>query len=161
MPDKNELGARGETILSVRITQGLIFRPCFLDAKWPAGDFYLEIVDETNPYPFLIQAKTTTQGYLANGNLKAGVPIAKLRSLMNRPLPTYVAGIDENTETVFIRPAFNPNVSYPSIPTSFFILDPTNMPLSLINLQRLRDEIIDFWNNSNVIQYKLQYNSQI
>ena len=80
---------------------------------------------------------------------------------MNRPLPTYIAGIDESLEKVFIRPAFDPNVSYPSIPTSTFVLDPANMPLSLTNLQRLRNEIIDFWNHSNVIRYKSLYNSQI
>lgn len=161
MPDTNEIGARGEFLFSSRITQGFIFRPCFLDAKWPIGDFYLEIVDEANPYPFLIQVKTTTQGYHANGKLKASVPIAKLKSLINRPLPTYIAGIDEIDEKVFICPAFDPNVGYSSIPTSSFVLDPGNKALSLTNLLRLRDEVIDFWNNSDVTQYKSQYNSQI
>lgn len=158
----NDIGERGENLFAVRITQDFIFIPCFLGAKWPAGDFYLEINDEQNPYPFLVQTKTTTQGYnKGDGNLKAPVPTQKLGNLINRPLPTYIAGVDEIDEKVYICPAFDPTITYPSIPTSSFVLDINNKTLSRTNLQRLRDEIIDFWNNSNMINYKKQYNSNM
>lgn len=158
----NDIGERGENIFAVRITQDFIFIPCFMGAKWPAGDFYLEINDEANPYPFIVQTKSTIQGYnKGNGNLKVSVALDKLNNLRNRPLPTYIAGVDENSEKVFIRPAFDPNINYSSIPTSFFVLDPTNKVLSLSNLKKLKDEIIDFWNNSGMVNYKSNYNSQI
>lgn len=160
MPSTNDIGNRGENIFNVRITQDFLFRPSFLGEKWPAGDHYIEINDDLKPYPFIVQTKTTTTGYLQNGNLKAKVPNNKLTKLMNIPIPTFVAGVDEDKEMVFLCPSYH-NVTFPSIPTNKIILDVSNKPQSLVNLQKLKDDIINYWENSGIINYKQNYISTI
>jgi len=58
-------GFRGEKILELCLTDykefaGPLFRPGFLDDKWPSIDFYVELqaVTKRKPY-FFAQAKTT------------------------------------------------------------------------------------------------------
>ncbi len=160
MPSTNDIGNRGESIFNVRITQNFLFRPCYLGEKWPAGDHYIEINDEAKPYPFIVQTKTTTAGYHRNGNLKAPVPIGKLSKLMIIPVPTFAAGVDEDKEIVYLCPAYH-TVSFPSIPTNRIILDVSNKPQSLVNLLKLKDDIINYWENSGIISYKRLYTSTI
>jgi len=155
--DKNAIGDRGESIFTSRITEGFLFRVYFLGEKAPIGDFILEINDESTPYECMIQVKSTRTGYNASGNLKAKVSKGKLTKLTNRPLPTYVAGVDEIDEKVYICPAFNANSAISSIPTNH-ILEKGN-PVSLITLRVLKEDIVNYWQSINIQNHKTNYNS--
>lgn len=155
--DKNAIGDRGESIFTSRITEGFLFRVYFLGEKAPIGDFILEINDESTPYECMIQVKSTRTGYNASGNLKAKVSKGKLTKLINRPLPTYVAGVDEIDEKVYICPAYNANSVISSIPTNH-ILEKGN-PVSLITLRVLKEDIVNYWQSINIQNHKTNYNS--
>lgn len=62
-----------------------------------------------------MQVKSTldTNPYVKkNGNIRTPVPDKKLKNLIGRPLPTYAAGVDLNTNDVYLVPAFDRNKSY-------------------------------------------------
>ena len=155
--DKNAIGDRGESIFTSRITEDFLFRVYFLGEKAPIGDFILEINDESTPYECMIQVKSTRAGYNALGNLRAKVSKEKLTKLVNRPLPTYVAGVDEVNEKVYICPAFDANSTISSIPANH-ILEKGN-PVSLTTLRTLKEDIINYWQSINIHNHKTNYNS--
>ena len=73
--------------------------------------------------------------------------------MVHRPLPTYVVGADVEDEVVFIAPATNENKEYPSIPTGFR-LDNKDKAIRIANLEKLRDDIIRYWEESDIFDYK-------
>lgn len=158
----NLIGDRGESIFNTRITEHEMFNVYFLSAKAPIVDFLIEIADEATPFQCLVQVKSTSQGYLKrNGKLRAKVPVDKMQKLINRPLPTYVAGVDLKNERVYICPAFNDaNVYTSSIPITH-ILDKQNAVATQQTLNMLKQDIIEYWNNANVNLYKTSFRSRL
>jgi len=143
---RNALGQRGETIFFNLISkfhsnQGPIFRPQFLDAKWPTVDFIVELLGAgvTTPY-FFVQVKATREGYTRRANrLKVKVSEKKVRELASYPAPTYIVGIDEIKERGYIASANGENLaSLSSLSTSF--------PINKTNRKALWREVNDFWN---------------
>ena len=99
--------------------------------------------------------------YLKNGNIITPVPEDKLKRLLHRPLPTYVVGADVTDEVVFIAPAYKEGVEYPSIPTTIR-LDNNDKALRIANLEKLRDDIIRYWEESNIFDFKYnKFNSAL
>lgn len=158
MANQNAIGDRGESIFMTRITQWNYFKVYFLGEKAPIVDFLLEILDIATPYYFLVQVKGTTLGYQQGGNLKANVDNDKMIKLLNRTLPTYVAGVDVNDEKVYLCPAFEPALRYPSIPTRHK-LEFADSNASRATLNLIKEDVINFWQHSNMGQYKSQYHS--
>lgn len=158
MAAQNAIGDQGESIFSTRISQDNIFKVYFLGEKAPIVDFLVEIIDEQNPYQCFIQVKSTTLGYNKKGNLKVSISQPKLKALINRPLPTYIAGVDIQNEYVYIHPAFNHNMKITSIPINnkLFV---ANKVASVSVLQRLKQDIINYWTTINIDNHKTQYNS--
>lgn len=155
--DTNAIGDRGESIFSMRVTEYFLFRAYFLGEKAPVGDFILEINDEKTPYECMVQVKSTSKGYTKSGNLNASVPNDKLIKLVNRPLPTYVAGVDEENEIVYICSAFDPKVPFSTIPKKN-ILEKGN-PASQITLETLKEDIIKYWQHINIVNNKSTFSS--
>lgn len=153
--DNNAIGDRGESIFTSRITENFLFRVYFLGEKAPVGDFILEINDETTPYECMIQVKSTRKGYDKSGNLKATVPKDKLVKLVQRPLPTYVAGVDEQNEKVYICSAFDLNGSFSTIPTNN-VLEKGNSA-SQQTLDTLKQDIINYWKAIGIHKLKSTY----
>ena len=150
----NVVGGAGENLTALRLEKDGFFKVYFLGEKAPIEDFLVEILDEEHPYHCLLQVKSTgMQDRYNNGNIITPVPKEKLLKLIHRPLPTYVVGADIEDEVVFIASANNPNQEYPSIPTSFR-LDNNDKALRIANLEKLRDEIIRYWEESNIFDYK-------
>lgn len=151
----NIIGGAGENLTALRLEKDGYFKVYFLGEKAPIEDFLLEILDETHPYHCLLQVKTTSikDCYLQNGNIMTPIPEEKLKKLVSRPLPTYVVGVDLEEEIVYMASAFDYNKKYPSIPT-YFKLDNHNKDLRIDNLKKLRDDIIRYWEESSVNDFK-------
>ena len=84
----------------------------------------------------------------------------KLKKLIERPLPTYVAGADIEDEVIFIAPAFDVNIIYNTIPPILKI-DNVDKVRSKSDLEKLRDDIINYWNQANLPNFKKRYISTL
>ena len=151
----NIIGSAGENLTALRLEKDGYFKVYFLGDKAPIEDFLVEILDEKHPYHYLLQVKSTDKKecYLKNGNISTSVPANKLKKLTLRPLPTYVVGVDMENECIYIAPAFNDNQKYSSIPTNF-MLDNENERLRIENLKKFRDDIIRYWEESDICNFK-------
>lgn len=159
----NVVGGAGENLTALRLEKDGYFNVYFLGEKAPIEDFLLEIRDEEHPYHCLLQVKSTEmkERYHKNGNIITPVPEDKLKKLLHRPLPTYVVGADVEDEVVFIAPAYKNDVEYPSIPTKIR-LDNNDKALRIANLEKLRDDIIRYWEESSIFDFKYnKFNSAL
>lgn len=158
----NLIGDRGESIFNTHITEHEMFNVYFLSAKAPIVDFLIEIADEATPFQCLVQVKSTSQGYLKrNGKLRAKVPVEKMQKLINRPLPTYVAGVELKNEKVYICPAFNDANAYTSSMPITHILDKQNTVATQQTLDMLKQDIIEYWNKAKANLYKSSFKSRL
>ena len=158
MSTQNAIGDRGESIFTTRITQYNLFKVYFLGEKAPIVDFLLEILDEQHPYYFMVQVKSTELGYNKDGKLKAVVPNDKYVKLVERLVPTYVAGVDVSTETVYLCPAFDVGTKYTTIPVTH-LLSLSQKKKSKASLNLLKQDVINYYKSSGLGQYKAQYKS--
>jgi len=159
----NVVGGAGENLTALRLEKDGFFNVYFLGEKAPIEDFLLEIRDEEHPYHCLLQVKSTEmkERYQINGNIITPVPEDKLIKLLHRPLPTYVVGADVEDEVVFIAPAYKEDMEYPSIPTKFR-LDNKDKALRIANLEKLRNDIIRYWEESQILDFKYnKFNSAL
>jgi len=160
MADINGTGMRGEAIFMTRISQGNMFNVYFLGDKAPVVDFLVEINDAATPYAFMVQVKSTEKGYNGDGNLKVYVTIAKYKELLNRPLPTYIAGVDVNTETVYLCSAFSDKTHLKSMPVKHR-LKFTSKAKTLKTLDLLKQDVINYWQGAKTKSYKKKYTSSL
>jgi len=76
--DSNALGDRGESLFFLAATafHGArpLFRPAALGSKWPTADYAVELVGRPGQF-FLVQVKTTRQGYTAGGRLRISAKV--------------------------------------------------------------------------------------
>lgn len=151
---QNDVGDLGESLFKVAITRGYIFRPMHLGEKWPISDFYIELIGTNKTMFFIVQIKSTDQGFQKNGNLKINLPKIKLHQLNSYYCPTYLAGVDNNSGRVFLT-AINTNKrkGISSLPPTFELND--------VNRKILYDEIERFWSNSNIETYKRTFRHKV
>lgn len=164
----NAIGDIGEMTVSIRLMEFGSINVFLLGGKVPAFDLLAELIphdDQEKPYQFLIQVKTTNTKHPFTKRvkkLKTPVPDKKLKALINRPLPTYVAGVDLNTFDVYLVSAFDRTKSFRnSIPTGFKLEGKPNVAANKRNLNRLWDDVKRYWLNLNIDTYKPNYNSSI
>lgn len=155
------IGDRGEHVALYRLTQSHIFMATIIGGKCPAFDILLEVNNENKPYFAVVQVKSSDSAtYTKSGRMQTPVPNAHLADLWKLPVPTYIAGVDMAQETVFIAPAYKMKgaIYGGSIPNAY-ILQPTNLTVSRLNLEKLRDDIVAYWDNYNIPIYKNYYTS--
>lgn len=143
---KDVTGFRGEKIVELCLTDYSsftfpLFRPGFLGDKWPAIDFYVELLSRAGSGMYFFgQAKATTS---ALGKRSKVLPISSDREDVERlikiPAPTYMLGIHEPSKRVFVKSvhAGTPKKAITSIPLDY--------ELTATNLQRLHDEVVAHW----------------
>jgi hypothetical protein len=110
MGARDDIGSRGESIFSTRIMNFCgrplpYFRPYFLGDKAQTFDYLVELVDAGDRTPFFFaQVKTTRKGYTKKHprRLKVGMPGSDVKRFSLMPAPTYLVGIDEPGEVVYI-----------------------------------------------------------
>lgn len=161
MADTNIIGDNGERNAAIRLTQGQIFDVIQLGGKTPAFDLICRINDPHKPYQFLVQVKATETAPIFTKKkpvrIKTPVPTDKYDPLQKLILPTYVAGVDNNTGDVYISGAFSPNNQYGgSIPTTYH-LSASNLPQSLNHLLRLKQDVQAYWDGLNIKMYKTAF----
>ena len=164
----NAIGDIGEMTVSIRLLEFGLFNVYLLGGKVPAFDLLAELIPQNaqeKPYQFLIQVKSTDIAHpytKIDRRLKTPVPDKKYQALIDRPLPTYVAGVDLNTSDVYLVPAFDRVKSFRnSIPTGFKLIGKPKKDSNKRKLQRLKDDIVQYWQHLNIDNYKPHYNSII
>ena len=158
---KNQIGDSGEKILGFALSYFPFFNLYFLDGKAPVEDFFGEIPDEKNPYPFLIQVKTTEKGEDAKGNLQTTLPRDKKMQLINRPVPAYLAGIDLHKIKLYLCPVFDPSLAYSTILPNH-VIDFDDLDKWAYEIALLKEDVIAFWENqTNATTQKSKYKSKL
>lgn len=71
-----------------------------------------------------------------------------------------MAGADIEDEVIFIAPAFDVNIRYNTIPPILKI-DNVDKVRSKSDLEKLRDDIINYWNQANLSNFKKRYISTL
>jgi hypothetical protein len=151
MRSSDDIGDRGESIFKVRITQPCgtvpepLFRAFFLGEKKPTLDFMVELIGLTSRSAYcFVQVKTTSKKVKPNAKtLKVGIKQSDIDRMVVYPGPTYIVGIDENTETAYIISANNRvSKDLRSIPLRY--------PLDGANLAKLWKEVDDYWKRRNL-----------
>lgn len=165
MADTNIIGDNGERWAAIRLTQGQVFDVIELGGKTPAFDLLCRINDPEKPYQFLVQVKATETGNIftkkAPIKIMTPVPKKKYNPLQLRPLPTYVAGVNNTNGDVYIAPAFQrTNLYGGSIPTLFH-LSQGNLVQSLHYLRMIKDDVMNYWDGLDIQNYKSTFNSII
>ena len=157
------IGERGENLITMLLTQktseGYLFRAAFLGDKWPTVDIYAEVIGETPRMFCFFQIKTTTLGYSKKQNqLKVQVSRKDLTELGNYCAPTYLIGVDLNEEEILASSVYVQNIkgSYEqglsAMNTSFILND--------ARLIALKNEVVKFWQSTDLITYKLTHKSE-
>jgi len=120
-----------------------LFKPGFLGEKWPAVDYYVELLGVRNASPFFFaQVKATTAPLQARAmSLPIQVARDKCSSLFKLPGPTYLVGVHEPSKRVFI-------LSLHTRPTQGVYNIPLRHELTPANLKILHDEVAGFWKSS-------------
>lgn len=164
----NAIGDIGEMTVSIRLMEFGLFNVYLLGDKVPAFDLLAELIPQNaqeKPYQFLIQVKSTNDAHpytINDRRLKTPVPDKKYQALIDRPLPSYVAGVDLNTSDVYLVPAFDRTKSYQNaIPTGFKLIGKPKEASNKMELQLLKDDIVQYWQHLNIDSYKPTYNSMI
>jgi len=151
---QNEIGDLGEAIFNVEISRDYIFRPRHLGEKWPSSDFYVELIGPKEHFFFIVQVKSTTQGLDTKGNLKAKATSKKIKELNSYYCPTYIAGVDVNSSSVYLIPINkNKRKDLSKITTEFI--------LNTANRQKLFDDVKDFWETTDIKTYKRDFKHSI
>lgn len=150
----NEIGELGEGIFNVAISRDYKFRPRHLGEKWPASDFYVELIGLSEVFFFIVQVKATDKGINSKGKLRVQVPKKKLHDLNTYYCPTYVAGVDNDTEEVYlISINTKRRKGIGSLSTKFV--------LNTSNRIKLFNEVKNFWEDSHLKSYKRSFKHQI
>ncbi len=139
-------GFRGEKIVELCLTNYAasaqpLFRPGFLGDKWPAVDFYVELegVQGRRPY-FLIQVKSTSKVVAVNASsLRVTSKKRDVDRLLQVPGPTYILGVHEPSARVFAKSVHDGTAA------KAVTRIPLTHELTPTNLQRLYDEVRDYW----------------
>ena len=139
------VGERGESIFELAITNyqqfgGPLFRPCFFGDRWPAVDYYVELLGEADLRPaLLVQVKATTKKLARNARaLELRLTARDCRALYLTPGPTYLVGVHEPTRRVFIR-------SIHERAAGGLYRIPIQYELTPKNLKVLYNEVRAFW----------------
>ena len=147
MDTANRIGSLGEHLFNYIISRNYRFQPVHLGDKYPNVDFFVELLGHHKPYYFLVQIKATEQGINRNGKLRISIPKSKIKALAEYTCPTYLVGIDIQGEQAFIYPVNK-------IPRKAISSFSTAKPLTVATLSNLFDDVIAFWENTDIKKNK-------
>lgn len=148
----DDIGERGQWLFCLLMTQLCpgrnepYFRPRFLGDRYPTFDYLVELVGSEAHF-FFVQVKSTRQGYRrgkAIKRLRVNVDREDVRRMADSPIPAYVVGIDEPQEVGYVLSMNEPRqAGLGGLPARHL--------LDCDNLQRLWQEVQDFWGSRNMV----------
>jgi hypothetical protein len=148
----DDIGDRGQwlfCLLMTRIGPGRnepFFRLRFLGDKFPTFDYLVELVGSEAHF-FFVQVKTTQLGYRQGKGvrrLRVNVDREDVQRMVASPVPAYVVGIDEPQQVGYLLSVNEPRqAGLGGLPARY--------PLDSGNLQRLWDEVQNFWASRNMV----------
>lgn len=156
MATGDDIGRRGEAIFHTQLTELCgrnrpYFRAQYLGDKFPALDFFVELLDAGPRTPFFfVQVKSTRRGYTTGrgaARLKVRVSAREVRRMALYPAPTYVVGIDDRRRVGYI-------LSIRSDMRGPIQTLPTDHLLTCANLGRLWEEVKNFWETCDMTMSK-------
>lgn len=156
--DARIIGSQGEMFVSAMLQTGELFRTYLLGNCVEVFDIYVEVNDKTYPFPFLVQVKTTdlNNRYNIHG-ICTPVSDEKLKWLVDRPIPTYVAGFDLRELKMYLAPAFNTRVTYKNGIPIGHELNLKSRKKTVQVLSQMKDDIMIYWQNLDATNYKNNY----
>ncbi len=150
----NEIGDLGEAIFSVEISRDYTFRPRRLGEKWPASDFYVELIGPKEHFFFIVQVKATSRQFDRKGNLRIKATRNKINELNAYYCPTYLAGVEVESNSVYLMSVNRSRrKTVNKLPTKFL--------LDRENRARLFNEVKSFWEKSDLKEYKKNFKHSI
>jgi hypothetical protein len=147
----DDIGDRGQWLCCLLLTQICpgrnepYFRPTSLGDKHPTFDYLVELVG--GEAYFFVQVKSTRQGYRkgrGTRRLRVNVDRADVQRMVASPIPTYLVGIDEPGEVGYLLSMNEPRQ------TGLGGLPALHL-LNCVNLERLWQEVYQFWASRNMI----------
>jgi hypothetical protein len=121
------------------------FRPTLLGDKHPTFDYLVQLVGR-EAYLF-VQVKSTRQGYRQGRGakrLRVNVDKVDVQKMVASPIPAYLVGIDEPQELGYVLSMSEPRqAGLGGLPARHL--------LNCDNLQRLWQELWDFWASRNMV----------
>jgi Domain of unknown function (DUF4365) len=139
-------GRRGENIVELCLTDYKafskpLFRPGFLEGKWPAIDFYVELTSVRGKrLYFFVQAKATSSTLaISSSSLSISTKKKDIDRLLQIPGPTYILGVHEPSKRVFVQSI------HAGIPVKAISRIPLAYELTSANLRALHDEVRTYW----------------
>ncbi|HEV3446656.1 MAG TPA: DUF4365 domain-containing protein [Gemmataceae bacterium] len=148
----DDIGDRGQWLFCLLMTQICpgrnepYFRPRFLGDKHATFDYLVELVG-SEAYFFFAQVKSTRQGYRQGSGarrLRVNVDRQDVQRMVASPIPAYVVGIDEPQEVGYVLSMNEPRqAGLGGLPARHM--------LDYGNLQRLWQEVHNFWASRNMV----------
>jgi hypothetical protein len=154
MPKKDDIGSRGEAIFKVRITDPYgfhrepLFRPFHLGEKFPTLDFLVELIGlpAGRVAYFFAQVKATTLGLTKKPPVRLRISVFQedIDRMLIYPGPTYVVGIDSQTERAYIASVHGTAMRrIQGLPATY--------PLDAANMQALWQEVEQYWRGRDML----------
>jgi hypothetical protein len=157
---KNAIGSTGENIAKAILEFFPNFKVVFLGEKFPVVDFYVEVEEDGNTYPFLIQVKATTSNLTTRKCLCVAVPNLKYQSLHSKPIPTYVGGVHIDTAQLYIAPTYSSKKRITSIKPNC-VLSIENKDMCAENMNRIKNDVKAYWDCLDAFNKKKEYVSTL
>ena len=124
------------------------FRFTFLGDKYPTFDYLVELVGSEAPSFFLVQVKSSRQGYRhtrSARHLRVNVDWEAVQRMITSPIPAYVVGIDEVREVGYLLSMNEPRqTGIGGLPAKYV--------LNCGNLERLWHEVRNFWLRQDIVR---------
>ena len=148
----DDIGDRGQWLCCLLLTQICpgrsepYFRPTFLGDKHSTFDYLVELVGSEAHF-FFVQVRSTRQGYRkgsGTGRLRVNVNREDVQRMVASPIPAYFVGIDEPQEVGYLLSMNEPRqAGLGGLPARHL--------LDCGNLQRLWQEVRNFWASRNMV----------
>ncbi len=147
----DDIGDRGHWLFGLLITElgptrnRPYFRPRFLGDKYPTFDYLVELVGHEH-YFFFAQVKATRLGYRTGRGaprLRVNVSRGDVDRMVASPVPAYVVGVDESQRCGYVLSVNESRKGIGGLSTKH--------RLDGGNLQRLWQEVFDFWSSRDMI----------
>lgn len=145
-------------LLEVPMQNGPLFRIEKIGGNWPTIDVYAEVEDNQKTYLALFQIKSTETPLTINKKLRISVSRSKLQALSNYQAPTYIIGVEYDSNNPPTSNAYIKGV-YGQQTSGIGTIDTTHL-LNNASLLALKDEIVNFWNGLRVSSYKGRFRTR-